>query len=481
MITIIKIGRDDSNDISINEPRVSRNHAVITKLDDESFEVKDLGSTNGSFVNGQRISQQIIKEGDKLEIAGCIVNWFEAFSNTRATEQGGVIQEKPFAKIRKTISVGSSIENDIVLSDNFVSAHHAKISLLKNGSYYIEDMGSSNSTFVNGHKIMKKNFAKTDIVRIANADLPDNWFQQKSLQRHFFKENKKRLLISLCLLIIASGSCLCYYNRCGWFQYDCILSPQEIYMANKNCIVHIVHSYYYSIETNGITYYVGKNKVFKGTEANTSMDDLFPYNSVSGIGCFIDREGNILTSFFVANPWLNESEQKKMFAEVKESRTIPKLNFNVDKIICGRTVALSFLPNGQVNNPQNYIAVTADIECGLNNNGPFTIQSVKKSLPPDATVVNYSYDTASKDAMHKTRSYYYSVYQHLKENAVFKDSFYMAKDNININKLNTAPINNSLQVLPEGSAILNDRGELVGIAQQQQHIFLHRFFTQLKK
>jgi pSer/pThr/pTyr-binding forkhead associated (FHA) protein len=50
----IRLGRDQANDIVLEDKLVSRRHAVIQKIEEEYF-LQDLGSTNGTMVNGQRI------------------------------------------------------------------------------------------------------------------------------------------------------------------------------------------------------------------------------------------------------------------------------------------------------------------------------------------------------------------------------------------------------------------------------------------
>jgi len=50
------LGRDPGNDIVINDPQISRQHARITRQG-ELMVIKDLGSTNGTFVNGMRLTE----------------------------------------------------------------------------------------------------------------------------------------------------------------------------------------------------------------------------------------------------------------------------------------------------------------------------------------------------------------------------------------------------------------------------------------
>jgi hypothetical protein len=72
----ISIGRRPESNIVLADPNVSRNHAEIRPHGD-SFLVIDLGSTNGSKVNGQRIDQRILQDGDKLTFGNTHM-YFEA-------------------------------------------------------------------------------------------------------------------------------------------------------------------------------------------------------------------------------------------------------------------------------------------------------------------------------------------------------------------------------------------------------------------
>ena len=62
------IGRSEECDYQIASSRVSRNHAEISKAAG-AYLLRDLGSTNGTFVNGQKIEQARLSEGDLVVIA----------------------------------------------------------------------------------------------------------------------------------------------------------------------------------------------------------------------------------------------------------------------------------------------------------------------------------------------------------------------------------------------------------------------------
>ena len=63
--TITKIGRSSGNDLILKYPQISRKHAEIRRKNDK-FEIYDLNSTGGTFVNGKRIIRQELKKGDLI-------------------------------------------------------------------------------------------------------------------------------------------------------------------------------------------------------------------------------------------------------------------------------------------------------------------------------------------------------------------------------------------------------------------------------
>ena len=64
----MSIGRRSRNDVVLSHPAVSGEHAVITTILDESF-LEDLRSTNGTFVNGQRVGKHFLQHQDTIKIA----------------------------------------------------------------------------------------------------------------------------------------------------------------------------------------------------------------------------------------------------------------------------------------------------------------------------------------------------------------------------------------------------------------------------
>lgn len=68
-LPVVNIGRRLDNQLVIDDPRVSRNHAQLRTIKGR-YVVFDLNSTGGTFVNGQRTSQSVLYPGDVISLAG---------------------------------------------------------------------------------------------------------------------------------------------------------------------------------------------------------------------------------------------------------------------------------------------------------------------------------------------------------------------------------------------------------------------------
>ena len=74
----ITIGREAGNDVVINDPQVSRRHASLT-WDGRQFIIQDLGSANGTFVNGVRLTApQVLQQGDVIGLGPTALLGFQA-------------------------------------------------------------------------------------------------------------------------------------------------------------------------------------------------------------------------------------------------------------------------------------------------------------------------------------------------------------------------------------------------------------------
>ena len=62
-----KVGRELNNEISLDDITVSRSHAVINR-DDAGFSIKDLGSLNGTYINAVVVREQLLTDGDEIQI-----------------------------------------------------------------------------------------------------------------------------------------------------------------------------------------------------------------------------------------------------------------------------------------------------------------------------------------------------------------------------------------------------------------------------
>ena len=79
---VITIGRNSQNNVKINDPKVSRHHCQIVQYDNGSYGIVDFGSTNGTYVNGQRIFGEVrLNPNDVVRIGSNTLQWRRYFNS----------------------------------------------------------------------------------------------------------------------------------------------------------------------------------------------------------------------------------------------------------------------------------------------------------------------------------------------------------------------------------------------------------------
>lgn len=100
----VVVGRSSDLDMVLVEELVSRRHAVIS-LGESGITIEDLGSTNGTFVNGERIQKAQLKEGDRVLIGTSILKVIVMSSDPEGSQTArrssiGKVSERQVSKSR---------------------------------------------------------------------------------------------------------------------------------------------------------------------------------------------------------------------------------------------------------------------------------------------------------------------------------------------------------------------------------------------
>ena len=165
-VPVLTIGRNSSNDVVISNGVISGTHARLELIGGVLY-IQDLSSTNGTFVNQQRINP-----GSSVAIFGKSVSLAEQIqisvgtqsidtngprTSSRADQGLADLGTRILTQLKqkKSIVLGRADTCDVVVDNNQISRAHAKITTA-GGKYFIEDLGSMNGTFVNGIRLNGK-------------------------------------------------------------------------------------------------------------------------------------------------------------------------------------------------------------------------------------------------------------------------------------------------------------------------------------
>ncbi|MFP4162561.1 MAG: FHA domain-containing protein [Chitinispirillaceae bacterium] len=156
------IGRDESCEIRLFGVGVSRCHAVL-HCDLQRPLLIDSDSTFGVRINDIPVKQGELSDGSLLTIG---IQQFRVELKKNIIRLVSVAQDDlTVSEVRKVTRIGRAPENDISLNHPMVSRFHAEVRNSPEG-LQITDLGSANSTFVNGREVRTADLSDGDVVHV---------------------------------------------------------------------------------------------------------------------------------------------------------------------------------------------------------------------------------------------------------------------------------------------------------------------------
>ncbi|MBT6680516.1 MAG: FHA domain-containing protein [Chloroflexi bacterium] len=184
------IGRDGSNEMVVNDPAVSRSHAVVIAREDNLVLV-DLGSSGGTKVNGRPVAGKSVKNGALLRVGDTDIELVSVSTTSphsgSANENDRTVLDSPastgVAVVRSGPDAGQTLnleEGDnvigrdpasaIELRDPTVSRRHAVIRS-QPGGYVVYDLASRTGTYVDGMKMAGARLKTGDRIAVGHTEL----------------------------------------------------------------------------------------------------------------------------------------------------------------------------------------------------------------------------------------------------------------------------------------------------------------------
>ena len=193
------IGRDPGCDFTVSSDSISRRHARL-ELREGRLMVTDLGSANGTFVNGQRVGERVLRIGDEIrfDMESFRVEGPVDFGRTSVRppaaaatrvrrdlgDAGATVPSTPpgclevvagmeariFGLTKAKYVVGRAAGSDIQLPEGSVSSRHAQLERT-GGGWRLTDLQSTNGTFVNGRRIDSVDVNSGDRIRFGDVGI----------------------------------------------------------------------------------------------------------------------------------------------------------------------------------------------------------------------------------------------------------------------------------------------------------------------
>lgn len=177
--TPFTVGRDPNSNLVISNNKVSSRHIQLIYKNNQVF-VTDLQSTNGTFINGHRISGEVaLQQGDTLSLTKeNIVSWQYGQAISSPQRAIGELVPEGMSMSPITLHVGMRLtlgrngNNDIVINSPTVSGNHCVITVDHGGNVEIVDNNSTNGTFIEqiGSRITRASLKSQQVLYIGSAN-----------------------------------------------------------------------------------------------------------------------------------------------------------------------------------------------------------------------------------------------------------------------------------------------------------------------
>jgi len=173
----VVLGRATGCEILIRHESLSRRHARFV-VDAKGIRVEDMGSLNGTYVNGKRASGQVVvTEKDELSI-GELKARIEMTTRDAPASGGAWLRVdssqhrgRVLALESAGVVIGRARTTDLPLPHGTISRKHARFYHDAGlGSWAVEDLGSANGTYVDGVLVSKSQLVQGQKVRLGDVD-----------------------------------------------------------------------------------------------------------------------------------------------------------------------------------------------------------------------------------------------------------------------------------------------------------------------
>ena len=173
------VGRDPGLGVSVPLEGISRRHARIT-FDGKNYWIEDLKSTNGTFLNGEPVQKDRLRHLDVITLGKKADLLFVLRSAERqVVKRHGIVRAAlapaeaadaaPHEVGVGEITLGRSAACNIQAESATVSKVHAQVRRTTD-QLVVQDLGSSNGTFVNGNRVMSAELRDGDVLSLGGVE-----------------------------------------------------------------------------------------------------------------------------------------------------------------------------------------------------------------------------------------------------------------------------------------------------------------------